>query len=111
MRAKNPRAARWTDLGDDGAPGLLAGDELLGKVRVDQQVLQRRVPLVRLVDVRQEHRADDAPALCTSRGNSDGVPDISHFRRGRSLKRLNILGVSERYMAHALAAQALHACT
>ena len=60
----DPEAGRaGAHLGDDGAPGLLGGNQLLGKLGVDQQVLERRVALVRLVDVCQEHRADDAAAL------------------------------------------------
>ncbi len=56
-------SAQMRHLGDNAAPGLLAEDELLGKLGVNEEVGEVRVALVGLVDVVQEHRADNAPAL------------------------------------------------
>ncbi len=48
---------------DDAAPRVLVVRQLLGEVLVHEQVLQRRVTLVRLLDLVQEVGADDAAAL------------------------------------------------
>lgn len=48
---------------DDAAPRVLVVRQLLGEVLVHEQVLQRRVALVRLLNLVQEAGADDAAAL------------------------------------------------